>query len=40
MIRPKNGTENLLLSITKNCATLTEPTHKKAQETLEFRKIQ
>ena len=29
MIRPKNETEKLLLSITKNCETLIEQTHKK-----------
>ena len=37
MIRPKNETEDLLLSITKNCETLIEQTHRKAEETLEFR---
>ena len=36
MIRPKNETEDLLLSITKNCETLIEQTHRKA-ETLEFK---
>ena len=39
MIKPKNQTENLLLSITKNCETLIEQTHKKAEETLEFKMI-
>ena len=39
MIRPKNETENLLLSITKNCETLIEQTHRKAEETLEFKMI-
>ena len=39
MIRPKNETEDLLLSITKNCQTLIEQTHRKAEETLEFKKI-
>ena len=39
MIRPKNETENLLLSITKNCGTLIEQTHRKAEETLEIRMI-
>ena len=34
MIRPKNQTEDLLLSITKNCETLIEQTHTKPQETL------
>ena len=37
MIRPKNKTEDLLLSITKNCETLIEQTHKKAEGTLEFK---
>ena len=36
MIRPKNETEDLLLSITKNCETLIEQIHTKPQETLEF----
>ena len=38
MIQPKNETEDLLLSITKNCQTLIEQTHRKA-ETLEFKMI-
>ena len=37
MIRPKNQTEDLLLSITKNCETLIKQTHRKAEETLEFK---
>ena len=37
MIKPKNETQNLLLSITKNCETLIEQTHRKAEETLEFK---
>ena len=40
MIRPKNETEDLLLSITKNCETLIDQTHRKAEETLEFKMIQ
>ena len=28
MIRPENGTEDLLLSKTKNCETLIDQTHK------------
>ena len=28
MIQPKNETENLLLSITKNCEKLVEQTHR------------
>ena len=39
MIRPKSETEDLLLSITKNCETLIEQTHRKAEETLEFKMI-
>ena len=39
IIRPKNETENLLLSITKNCETLIEQTHTKSQATLEFKMI-
>ena len=37
MIRPKNETEDLLLSRTKNCETLIEQTHRKAEETWEFK---
>ena len=36
MIRLKNQTEDLLLSVTKNCETLIKQTHQKAEETLEF----
>ena len=36
MIKPKNETEDLLLSITKNCETLIEQTRRKAEQTLEF----
>ena len=39
MIQPKNKTEDLLLSVTKMCETLTEQTHRKAEETLEFKMI-
>ena len=39
MIRPKNRTEDLLLSIIKNCETLLEQTHTKPQETLEFKMV-
>ena len=35
MIRPKNETEELLLSKTKICETLIEQTHRQAEETLE-----
>ena len=37
IIRPKNQTEDLLLSITKNCETLIDQTHRKAEETLQFK---
>ena len=37
MIRPKNETDSLLLSITKNCETLIEQTHRKPEEILEFK---
>ena len=37
LIRPKKETEDLLLSITKNCGTLIEQTHRKEEETLEFK---
>ena len=39
MIRPKNETEDLLLSITKICETLIQQTHRKPAETLEFKMI-
>ena len=39
MIRPENETEDLLLSITKNCETVIEQTHTKPQETLDFKMI-
>ena len=39
MIRPKNETEDLLFSITKNCESLIEQTHTKPQETLEFKMV-
>ena len=37
MIRPKDETEDLLLSITKTCETLIKQTHRKEGETLEFK---
>ena len=37
MIQPKNETENLLLSITKNCETLIKQNLRKAEEALEFK---
>ena len=39
MIRPKNETEDLLLSIAKNCETLIHQTHTKPEETLKFKLI-
>ena len=39
MIQPKNETENLLLSITKNCEKLVKQTHRKPEETLEFKML-
>ena len=39
MIQPKNETDCLLLSITKNCEALVEQTHRKAEENLEFKMI-
>ena len=38
-IRPKNEAEILLLSITKNCEKLVEQTHRKPEETLEFKML-
>ena len=37
MIRPKNDTEDLFFSITKNCKTIVKQNHRKAEETLEFK---
>ena len=37
MITPKNETEDLLLSIIKNCETLIKQTNRKPAETLEFK---
>ena len=39
MIRPKNEIEDLLLSITKNCDKLLDQTHRKPEETLEFKML-
>ena len=39
MIRPKNQTEDKLLSITRNCETLIEQTHRKPGKTLEYKMI-
>ena len=39
MIQPKNEVEDLLLSITKNCGKLVEQTHRKPEETLEFKML-
>ena len=37
MIRPKNQTKYLVLSIGKNCETLIKQTHTQPQETLKFK---
>ena len=37
MVKPKNETEDLLLSTTKKCETLIKQTHRKPQESLEFK---
>ena len=37
MLQPKTESEDLLLSVTKNCEKLTEQTHRKAEETSEFK---
>ena len=39
MIQPKNEIEDLLLSITKNCEKLVDHTHRKPEETLEFKML-
>ena len=39
MIQPKNETENLLLSITKNCEKMVKQTHRKPEETLELKML-
>ena len=39
MIQPKNETENLLLSITKNCEKWVGQTHRKPEETLKFKML-
>ena len=36
-VRPRNDTKDLLLSITENCDTLIEQTHRKTEETLEVK---
>ena len=40
MIRPRNETEDLSLSKTKNCETVIDQTHTKPQETREFKMIE
>ena len=37
IIRPKNETEDLLVSVTKNCETLIKQNITKSQEVLEFK---
>ena len=39
VIRRKNQTDDVLLSILKNCETLIEQTHRKPEDTLEFKMI-
>ena len=39
MFKPRNETEDLLLSITKNCETLVDQTSRKEEQTLEFKLI-
>ena len=39
MVTPKNEAEDLLLSITKNCEMIIKQTHRKPEETLEFKMI-
>ena len=39
MVRPKNETEDQLLSLTENCQTLFHQTHTKPQKTLELELI-
>ena len=39
MMQPKTKVKDFLLSITKNCETLIEQTHRKAEETLEFKML-
>ena len=40
MLRPRNETEDLLLSRTKNYETLIKQTHTKPQRTLEYKLIE
>ena len=37
MIQPKNETEDIILSNTKNCETLIKQTHTRPEETLDFK---
>ena len=37
MIKPKNETEDLIFPVTKNCETLIQQTHRKTDQTLEFK---
>ena len=39
MIQPKNETEDLLVPISKNCEMLIQQTHRKPEETLEFKML-
>ena len=40
MFKPRNETEDFLLSISENCETLINQTHTKPQETLDFKLTQ
>ena len=40
MIRPKNETDGSLLSMTKNCGTLINQKHRKAEEALELKMVE
>ena len=37
LIRPKNDTKDLLLSITENCETVIKQTYRETEETVEFK---
>ena len=37
IIPPKNETEDILLSRTRNCETLIKQTHRKSEDILEFK---
>ena len=39
MVQPKDETKDLIISKTENCETLIKQTHRKAEETFEFKLI-